>query len=54
MKACGAVLTSDVGGDYVCTEPKGHRDDHCDATYPRSWPQGALRMTQGRIIKETR
>lgn len=51
---CGAVLLSDVGGDYVCTEPPGHvkrGDPHCDATVPRSWPIGATHMTQGRIIQ---
>lgn len=51
-RTCKAVLTNDSGSDYRCTEPKGHTDDHTDALHPFSWPQGATRMTQGRIIIE--
>jgi hypothetical protein len=47
---CGAVLKSDVGSDYTCTEPKGHTDDHCDSRHPFSWRQDASHMTQGRVI----
>lgn len=39
MRRCGAVQMMMVGGDFVCTEPEGHADDHCDSRHPHSWPR---------------
>lgn len=49
-QVCGAALESDIGGRFACTLKRGHTGDHCDRSYPYSWPQGVTRMTQGQLV----